>query len=454
MARLRSYDAAIIGGGIAGSVVAGALAKLAAPGFTAVLLDPRTPGPGTAYRPSSDQLLMNGPACAMSLVPGNEQHLVRWLGAADDHALISRAQYGRYASETLREALHSHPGLSAERAEVVDIEPRDGGYALMDATGIERRAHSVVFALGNFAPDDSFVPRIVRQHTGYIGNPWHFDASDIDGDIALIGSGLTAMDVIALLAERGFGGRIHLVSRHGLLPGIEDARVRGLDPKTLALQYESPYTLLRSLRRAAQAHVESGGDWREVVEAIRRISPAIWEAWSLRERRRFLRHAQAFWSAHRYRVPPATYRAYEAFEQRGSIVRHRGHLRDATITNDGNVRLFVDHAGVGSEIDAAHIVNCTGPNGDYRRQRSLLVQNATRRGLMRADALHLGIDATADLRLIGRDGMIFDRLFTLGPPLRGLLYETTAVPETREQAARIAQEIAEMRVLNTLEAAS
>lgn len=32
-------------------------------------------------------------------------------------------------------------------------------------------------------------------------------------------------------------------------------------------------------------------------------------------------------------------------------------------------------------------------------------------------------------------------LFTLGPPLRGQLYETTAVPEIRDQAAVLARQL-------------
>jgi uncharacterized NAD(P)/FAD-binding protein YdhS len=34
-----------------------------------------------------------------------------------------------------------------------------------------------------------------------------------------------------------------------------------------------------------------------------------------------------------------------------------------------------------------------------------------------------------------------DTLFTLGPPLRGQLYETTAVPEIRDQAAALARRL-------------
>ena len=32
-------------------------------------------------------------------------------------------------------------------------------------------------------------------------------------------------------------------------------------------------------------------------------------------------------------------------------------------------------------------------------------------------------------------------LFTLGPPLRGLYYETTAIPEIRDQAAALARHL-------------
>jgi uncharacterized NAD(P)/FAD-binding protein YdhS len=40
------------------------------------------------------------------------------------------------------------------------------------------------------------------------------------------------------------------------------------------------------------------------------------------------------------------------------------------------------------------------------------------------------------------DGVTRDVLFALGPPLRGLWYETTAIPEIREQAAALARQIA------------
>jgi uncharacterized NAD(P)/FAD-binding protein YdhS len=42
------------------------------------------------------------------------------------------------------------------------------------------------------------------------------------------------------------------------------------------------------------------------------------------------------------------------------------------------------------------------------------------------------------MRLVRRAGGPSDRIFTLGPPLPGQLYETTAIPGIRDQAAALA----------------
>jgi uncharacterized NAD(P)/FAD-binding protein YdhS len=68
-------------------------------------------------------------------------------------------------------------------------------------------------------------------------------------------------------------------------------------------------------------------------------------------------------------------------------------------------------------------------------------------GLARPDAIGLGIDAMSDGRVLSRAGNPNDLLLTLGPPLRGLWYETTAIPEIRAQAAGLAQRIARDNLL-------
>jgi uncharacterized NAD(P)/FAD-binding protein YdhS len=50
----------------------------------------------------------------------------------------------------------------------------------------------------------------------------------------------------------------------------------------------------------------------------------------------------------------------------------------------------------------------------------------------------LGLDATPSGTLLDTGGRPSSTLFTLGPPLRGLWYETTAIPEIKTQAAALA----------------
>jgi uncharacterized NAD(P)/FAD-binding protein YdhS len=55
-------------------------------------------------------------------------------------------------------------------------------------------------------------------------------------------------------------------------------------------------------------------------------------------------------------------------------------------------------------------------------------------GHARPDALGLGFACDADGRLLGVGGISPAPLFTLGPPRRGELLESVAIPEIRAQA--------------------
>lgn len=431
-----NIDAAIIGGGVAGTALTLALAARAPAGFRTVIFDRSEPGPGTAYAPQSASLLLNGPVRAMSIAPGDERHFERWLVDEPGDALICRARYGSYARATAAAALASRTDFAHHRDEVVDIEPiADGSYALQGASGGRHIARAVVLALGNFAPADRFLPPELRSFEGYFGDPWRVDVNAFEkGDVVVLGSRLTAMDVMALLEERAFRGRVHLVSRHGLLPYLEDPRVRGADPATLDLDPRTPYTLLVSMRRAAARY---HGDWRAVVDSIRKTTPTIWASWSMRERKRFLRHAQSMWAIHRYRVPAATYASFARLQHEGRVINHAGRI--ASVKVDGSeIEMTIARGKERSVVRAAYAINCTGPNADIRTVRHPFIENAVVRGVLRPDPLHLGIDANEQYRILDGRGVPQPHLYGIGPVLRGLWYETTAIPEITSQAAAIA----------------
>ena len=435
----KPYDLAVVGGGFSATALACVLAAKAAPAFRGVFFSHADIGPGTSYAPQSASLLMNGPVRAMSAMPGDDNHLANYLVDEPGDALICRARYGAYLRATSSNALAHHSGLHHERAEILDIERIAGGYRLTDDAGHKHEARNVVLALGNLPPSDSFLPEDVRAHPGYAGDPWTADIAHFDptADVVVIGSRLTAMDTLALLEECAFRGRVHIVSRHGLLPLVEDTSVRGVDPATLKLDTSTPYALLRSMR-AAHAHFT--GDWRALCEALRPISPAIWSSWSERDRKRFLRHLQSMWAIHRYRVPPATYAAFTRMRDEGRIVMHRGRVSGGSAHARG-ITLRIASANGTNELHAAYVVNCTGPNSDLRNVAHPFVRNALARGIMRPDPLALGADVDTNYHVLDANGEPQPNLFAIGPLLRGLWYETTAVGEIRAHATGIVKQL-------------
>jgi uncharacterized NAD(P)/FAD-binding protein YdhS len=102
------------------------------------------------------------------------------------------------------------------------------------------------------------------------------------------------------------------------------------------------------------------------------------------------------------------------------------------------LRVRISQGSGTTECTAGWLINGTGAATDITAAADPLLRDLFARGLARPDPLRLGIDASTDGALLDASGTPSSTLFTLGPPLRGLWYETTAIPEIREQAAALA----------------
>ena len=78
-------------------------------------------------------------------------------------------------------------------------------------------------------------------------------------------------------------------------------------------------------------------------------------------------------------------------------------------------------------------------NPDITTTSDPLLRDLLDRGLARPDPLRLGLDASPGGAVLDASGRPSRTTFTLGPLLRGLRYETTAIPEIRDQAATAAR---------------
>ncbi len=84
------------------------------------------------------------------------------------------------------------------------------------------------------------------------------------------------------------------------------------------------------------------------------------------------------------------------------------------------------------------VINCTGPQPRFSQTDLPLFGNLLERGLVRTDPLDMGIEVDDNFACLDADGVVTRRLFAIGPLLKGMPWETTAVPELRGQAMRVA----------------
>jgi len=158
---------------------------------------------------------------------------------------------------------------------------------------------------------------------------------DPDGRVIIIGTGLSMVDQVLSLLNRGHRGEILAVSRRGLLPREHGpATPRALTDRDLPSRapVSESFRLIRLLAAEAAAQ---GGSWRDVVDGVRPHVSRLWGTMTTGERARFLRHAASWWDIHRHRMPPESAAIIATARRRGQLRLIRGRFTDARRAGDG-----------------------------------------------------------------------------------------------------------------------
>jgi uncharacterized NAD(P)/FAD-binding protein YdhS len=451
----------IIGGGVAGSLLALQLTRL--PGgpwpLDVTIVEPRPHlGPGTAYGNDRPEWLLNVRSGGLSAFPDEPNHFVDWLrqrGMADcPHGFCSRQTYGRYIESLVQPALAAPAAngvrLQWQNTRATTAQPLGGGLRITLADGPPVDAHTVVLALGNFAPALPVRPATgYARHPRFHANPWAPGALRRiapDDSVLLIGTGLTALDALVALRADGHRGPLLAVSRHGQWPAPHTPAPVVPYPNYYATHLagrRSVGEVLRVVRQQAAQGAAEGYDWRAVLDALRPDLGRVWAAWPLEEQRRFLRHLSTRWSNLRHRNPPQNAAVLQELLDSGRLQVHHGRVRDIQPRGDAQLAVRISRHYVSTELRADHVVLCTGPQLDYAQLDEPLVLSLREAGLLVPDALHLGLTTTPEGALLNAAGQASDSLFTLGPSLRPQWFESTAVPELRRQAAELAATLAQ-----------
>ena len=444
---------AIIGGGFSGAILATQLLRNSDPSFSVVVVEKTSSvGRGLAYGTDCSSLLLNVRARNMSAFPDDPHHFLRWAQSNYDPAtgpgsFLPRAVYGHYVQAVLNEAAQStaEPRLEWIRDEAHTLSPTTDGATEIELDGGRRLvADRVVLALGNSPPGDPLASWDAENGSRYFRDPWAADVlAGVEslGNILLVGSGLTSVDVAVQLRVRGCRGTIHVVSRHGLLPQPHKAT----DACPSFWNESSPKSvrgLLNLVRKQVRQAGQEGVEWQSVFDSLRPLVARIWQSLAEPERRRFLRHVRPYWEVHRHRAAPSIAQSIAEQISSGQIQVHAGRITDYKEEERGVQVTYRDRkSGKANSLCVDRVINCTGPESDCRRLESSLMSSLLAKGLARPDPLFLGLDVSLDGALIGRDGTISQALYAVGPARKGSLWESTAVPELREQIHKLAQHL-------------
>jgi uncharacterized NAD(P)/FAD-binding protein YdhS len=445
------YDVVIVGGGFSGSVLAAQLVRRAAGGISVAIVE-RSPlrARGIAYSTRVEAHLLNVPAGKMSAFPDEAEHFLRWAQKHHDAdveagSFVPRRVYGEYIEATLQDAQRSNNGrVDWIQDEVVAVTHKGADAELSLAGGSMLSAERVVLALGNFRPSDPSLPGKTEASKRYV--PFAWDESRITqaapkGDVLLVGSGLTCVDVAIMLRSHRFAGAIHVLSRRGLLP----RRHRPAKPWPAFWNVRSSRGVLewlRLIRQQVREAQKQGVDWRAVVDSLRPHTSAIWASLPIAEKRRFLRHVRPYWEVHRHRVAPEIGDFLGGQIADHDIQAHAGRITKYDEKPDCVEVTYLDRtSGKETTLRVGLVVNCTGPENDARRLNHPLLNQLFAQGYARHDDLFLGLDVASDGALIEASGLRSEFLYTVGPTRKGSLWETTAVPEIRVQVAELAREL-------------
>lgn len=360
---------AIIGGGASGTLTAVHLLREAAarnsPLRIALIDRLGQHGLGQAYATTHPDHLLNTPAQRMSALADDPEHLLRW-AAAEAGLDIPVFLPRRAYGQYLRATLAQAQQQAQPLARVISITSQ--------ALAIRRSGHGCALRL--LMADGS-----------------------LDADIAVLAVGspppappVPLPDTPRCVADPW-------------APGALEAAADG-----------SPVVILGTgLTMLDAAMSVTGASPRTVVHAVSRhgLLPR----------------------AHRSPAAPGTGFRLPAFPRDGEPLRLPyllGHVHAAIRARPGPgspLRVRTQQGTATAVISAGWLVNATGPDADITRGTDPLIRDLLAQGLARPGPLGLGLDASPAGAVLDATGTAANPLFTLGPPLRGLYYETTAIPE-------------------------
>ncbi|WP_233840959.1 FAD/NAD(P)-binding protein [Dyella sp. 2HG41-7] len=448
-------DIAIIGGGAAGASLFGALLSRKT-SESVHWITGRSPskGLGVAYSTPHNHHLLNVRAAGMGLYLDADEDFVgysaRCRPGSKPTDFLPRQLFGQYIDSQLAKrihrAKHDDRRFAIRPSIASSIKPSGDGYEIALDDGEKVTAERVVLALGALLPRPlRTISKAALASGAYVVDPWSLDArANHPRRLIVIGTGLTAIDTLISASIRWPDCELIAVSRHGLLPFVHptlpiDPFPRQTELNSRLLACDGPAAMLTEIRRAFREYQDT--DWRSVIDGMRPINAKLWQAFTPRHRKQFLRHARWVWESSRHRLAPQSADIIQQLRDEGRLQVHAARVLDVDGKGPLSVTVRSRAHQIVTKLESDIVVQATGLDTAVAFAEHSLLSGLLQEGHAVADPLQLGVLAAPDGRLINATGEIQCGLYAIGSLLRGNLWECTAMPEIRGAADALATQL-------------
>ncbi len=456
----------IIGGGFCGTMTAVNLIRDAKSPLKITIINAGAPFIlGVAFKSYSSKHLLNVAANNMSAYPEDPMHFTKWVKAREEYkefetdllakTFLPRNLFGEYLQhiwDTTLGTKRNDVDVEILEEYVTNLEfMQNNSVKVILQNGGSVIANYIVLATGNSLPRN---PQITNQDyfssVTYFRNPWHpasVSTLNQTGDVLIIGNGLTMVDTVMGLIEKGFKNKIHSISANGF--GVLPHRHFGIQYTGLVKELQTRFELYKlvgivnkHIKKVRKLGVSAG----PVIDSLRPYSQRIWESLSLDEKKKFLSRLRHLWGVARHRLPVFIFDIIQKLRIEGQLVVHEGTIINITETDQlANVTFFNSKKKHEETLTVQRVINCTGPESSIYKTLNPLLRKLAEKKIISSDPLELGINIDVKTyNIINAEGEKINSVYTLGNNLKGQLWETVAVPELRLQAQQLSKILLEV----------
>ena len=457
-------------------------------------------GYGTAYQEDLNTNLLNIPAGNMSLYDKHRSHFLEWIALLpkstlqfygvneiDAAAFYPRPLFGRYVQEQFENIITQSATLgiciNLVKAAIINIQKQPNETLLLSDTKNQiHEFNKVVLCNGNLTSDKF---ESLNQYNGYLHTPYPVSALTKkihpESTVGILGSNLSAIDIIAALKAQGHTGNIHCFSRQGILPAVRsihscswENRPSKADIHALAqakngrLSLQDVFDFLHKKTSALdpqfdlQDAIGSGKDaaqrlddelkvalnqtrpWQAVLSGMNEVVDLVWKYLTPADKEKFHTRWRSLWMSRRGMFPVKNALTLSKMLKSKQLYIHGGFKQcEPNTEKAGFIMQCHNESGNTETTSCDFVINATGFSQHVNHSRDPLVLNLLASGL--ADSSEYGgfkldFDTGA---LITRRGDIETAVTVLGSLACGTYFWTVSMDVNarlaNEQASRMAE---------------